>query len=198
MQEDPGDPSIDITRLISAWRGGDKNAENALFEALYKHLHSKALGLLRREPRGGSLGATALVHEAYLRFQRSACLEVADRNHFLKLAAKVMHQIVVDRARARHSEKRGGDVVRVEQTDQLVCTDADADQILAVDLALGQLQRHLPRQAQLVELKYFAGYTLEESAMVLGVSQRTLKRDWDQARVRLQIAIEGAERRPAL
>jgi RNA polymerase sigma factor (TIGR02999 family) len=187
------DPSGDITRLISEWQRGNKAAENALFEALYNRLHARALYLLSTEPSGQSMGPTALVHEAYLRLERSEGLEIADRNHFLKLAAKVMHQILVDRARARRSEKRGGDQVRVDEMDQLVRTDADADEILAVDLALADLRRRLPRHAQLVVLRYYGGFTLAESAAVLGVSERTVKRDWDQARTRLREAIAGAE-----
>lgn len=187
------DPSGDITRLISEWRRGDKDAENALFEVLYQKLHARALLVLRNGPRGQSMGPTALVHEAYLALERSERLEIVDRKHFVNLAAKVMHQILVDRARARLSAKRGGDQIRVDELDQLVRTDADADEILAVDIALDALKRHSPRQAQLVELKYYAGYTLEESAVMMGVSERTAKRDWEQARVRLQIAIDGPE-----
>jgi RNA polymerase sigma factor (TIGR02999 family) len=192
------DPRDDITRLISEWQRGDKASENALFEALYRKLHARALQVLRSEPRGQSMGPTALVHEAYLRLERSERLEITDRHHFLRLVANVMHRILVDRARARRSEKRGGDQVRVQESDQLVRTDADADEILAVDLALGELKRQSPRLAQLVVLKYYAGYTLEESAVVMGVSERTAKRDWEQARVRLQIAIDGAEGAPPL
>ena len=187
------DPAGDITRLISEWQRGDKAAENALFEALYRRLHSKALQLLRSEPRGQSLGPTALVHEAYLRLERSEPLAITDREHFVKLVAHVMRRILVDRARARRSEKRGGDQVRVDEGDQLVHTDADADEILAVDMALGELKRQSPRQAQLVVLRYYGGFTLAESAAVLHVAERTAKRDWEAARTRLKIAIEGAE-----
>jgi RNA polymerase sigma factor (TIGR02999 family) len=104
------DPSGDITRLILEWQHGDKAAENALFEALYKKLHAKALQVLRSEPRGQSMGPTALVHEAYLRLERAERLEITDREHFVKLVAKVMRGILVDRARARLSAKRGGDI----------------------------------------------------------------------------------------
>ncbi len=183
----------DITGLIAAWRRGDKAAENALFEALYAKLHGIALRCVQDQLPSPSLGATALIHEAYLRFHRSERIEVADRYHFLRLVAKVMRQILVDRARARRSEKRGGDQVRVEDTEQLVRTEADAVEILAVDRALGSLKRQSPRQAQVVELRYFAGYSLEETAMVLGVAERTVKRDWDAARTRLKIAIDGPD-----
>jgi RNA polymerase sigma factor (TIGR02999 family) len=183
----------DITGLIAAWRRGDKAAENALFDALYARLHGIALRCIHGQLPSPSLGATALIHEAYLRFHRSERIEVADRYHFLRLAAKVMRQILVDRARARRSEKRGGDQVRVEETEQLVRSEADAVEILAVDRALGSLKRQSPRQAQVVELRYFAGYSLEETALVLGVAERTVKRDWDAARTRLKIAIDGPD-----
>lgn len=181
----------EITVLIAAWLRGDKAAENALFEALYRQLHRRALLLLHGEPAGQSMGPTALVHEAYLRLERSEALQVGNREHFLRLAARVMHSILVDRARARKSVKRGGDLARVDEIDQLVRTDADADEILAVDTALGKLKEQSPRQAQVVELRYFAGYSLEETAMVLGVAERTVKRDWNVARTRLKIAIAG-------
>ena len=100
------DPSGDITRLISEWKRGNKAAENALFEALYKRLHAKALHLLHSEPRRQSMGPTALVHEAYLRLERSERLEITDREHFVKLVAKVMRGILVDRARARSIKPR--------------------------------------------------------------------------------------------
>jgi RNA polymerase sigma factor (TIGR02999 family) len=181
----------EITQLIAAWLRGDKAAENALFDALYRQLHHRALQLLRGEPAGRSMGPTALVHEAYLRLERAEALEVGNREHFLRLAAKVMHRILVDRARARLSAKRGGDLVRVDEFEHLIRTDADADEILAVDTALTKLKEQSPRQAQVVELRYFAGYSLEETAMVLGVAERTVKRDWNVARVRLKIAIAG-------
>jgi len=187
------DPSGDITRLISEWQRGNKAAENALFEALYKKLHARALQVLRNWPRGQSMGPTALVHEAYLRLERSERLEIADREHFVRLSAKVMHQILVDRSRARLSAKRGGDQVRVDQLDDLVRTDADADEILAVDTALVKLKKQSPRQAQVVVLRYFAGFSLEETAVLLGVAEKTVKRDWDAARTRLRIAIDGAD-----
>jgi len=182
----------EITRLITDWQRGDKAAENALFEALYHKLHSLALQCLRSEPIGQSLGPTALVHEAYLRFHRSERIELTNRAHFLALAARVMRRVLVDRARARRSEKRGGDLVRVDEPDSLIKTESDADKILAVDVALDELTRQSPRQAQLVELRYFAGFSLEESAAVMDISERTARREWQVARTRLRMAIDGA------
>jgi RNA polymerase sigma-70 factor, ECF subfamily len=185
------EPADDITRLISDWQRGDKNAESALFNALYSRLHGIAVQCLRNERRGQTLSATALVHEAYLRLNHSERIEVADRSHFLKLAAHVMHNIIVDHARIRRTGKRGGDQCRVEAGDLLVQTDEDADQILDVDRALEQLAKHSQRQADLVILRYFAGFTREEASVVLGVSERQLARDWDVARTRLRDWMDG-------
>jgi RNA polymerase sigma factor (TIGR02999 family) len=102
-----------------------------------------------------------------------------------------MHRILVDRARARQAEKRGNDPVAAQITESLIRTDADADQILSVDRALEQLSQQSGRLAQLVELRYFAGYSLEESALVMGLSERTVRRDWQVARARLRLAIDG-------
>jgi len=180
-----------ITRLIEDWQRGDKAAENALFDAMYHRLHALAVQCLRGEQPGQSLGATALVHEAYLRFTRAERLDIADRAHFLALAARVMRRILVDRARARQSAKRGAKPVRVEMADSLVRTDADADQIIGVDRALESLATQSQRLATLVELRYFAGYSFEESALVLGVAERTVRRDWQVARTRLKLALDG-------
>jgi RNA polymerase sigma factor (TIGR02999 family) len=184
--------STEITVLIAEWQGGSRAPEAALFDALYRDLHKVALQILRTERSGQTLGATALVHEAYLRFNRSRQLNVTNRTHFLALAARVMRRLLVDRARARRTEKRGADPVRVEQVESLIQTDQDADRIIAVDLALAKLHENAPRQCQLVELRYFAGYTIEESALILGISTRTARREWQIARTRLRGTIDGA------
>lgn len=181
----------EITRLIEDWQRGDKSAENALFDAMYHRLHQLALHCLRTERADQSMGATALIHEAYLRFNRSENLAIADRAHFLALSARVMRRILVDRARARQTAKRGADGRPVELDDALVRTDSDADQILSIDRALESLGQRSKRLATLVELRCFAGYTLEECAAALGVAERTAKRDWKVAMVRLQQAIDG-------
>ena len=186
------DPEGDITRLISAWQNGDRDAENSLFNALYHRLHSIALQCLRSERPGHSLGPTVLIHEAYLRFQRAEHLEITDRGHFLALAARVMRRIVVDRARARRSEKRGGDQSHDSATDSIIPSDTDVEQILAVDLAMQNLSSQSARQAQLVELRFFAGFSEQVSAIALGVSARTVRREWQIARTRLRMAIDGS------
>ena len=186
------EPSADITGLLVEWQRGNRAAERSLFDALYAVLHRIALQCLRTEWADQTLGATALVHEAYLRFSRSQPLTIADRNHFLALSARVMRRIVVDHARARRADKRRGERVRVEEGESIVRTDRDADEILAVESALEMLRKHSPRQEKLVELHWFAGYSMNESAGILGISPRTARREWQVARVRLQEAIDGA------
>jgi RNA polymerase sigma factor (TIGR02999 family) len=183
--------AIDISRLISDWQRGNREAENALFEALYLRLHGIAMQCLRSEAPGHSMGPTMLVHEAYLRFQRAERLEVADRGHFLALAARVMRRIVVDRARARRTEKRGGDQVHDDLEHARASSDSEAEEVLAVDRALESLFRQSERQAQLVELRFFAGFSEEEAATALGISKRTVRREWQIARTRLRMAING-------
>jgi RNA polymerase sigma factor (TIGR02999 family) len=189
-------PSSQISRLISDWQRGNREAENALFEALYQRLHQIALQCLRSRDVGRTLGATALVHEAYLRFRQSERIDVHDSHHFLCLAARVMRRILVDRARARISEKRGGDRQPVEFNDALAISETDAEQILLVDQALAQLAQQSPRQAELVELRYFAGFSEEESAEALAISARTARREWQVARTRLRLAIDGSASGP--
>ena len=184
-------PDGEITRLIYDWQRGAPGAESALFNALYQKLHSLALQCLQGERRDQAPGATSLVHEAYLRFRQAQNLEIVNSSHLLALAAQVMRRIVVDRARARRSEKRGGDAIPIELSDALVARDSEADEILAVDFALRDLAHHSPRKAQLVELRYFAGFSEEEAAACLGISVRTVRRDWQIAKTRLRIAING-------
>jgi RNA polymerase sigma factor (TIGR02999 family) len=181
----------EITKLISAWQRGDQAAEGVLFEALYNRLRGIAEQCLRGEPRKQSLSPTGLVHEAYLRFRHANQLEVVDRHHFLALAARVMRRILVDRARARHTDKRGGDAVQTELLDGMLVSESDAEEILAVDQALEQLSQRSPRQAQLVELRFFGGFGEDEVAAALGTSVRTVRREWQLARIRLKEAMGG-------
>jgi RNA polymerase sigma factor (TIGR02999 family) len=184
------EPGDDITHLLRRWQNGDLSAEEPLFAALYDTLHRLAIHCLQGEGAGHSLGATGLVHEAYIRFRRTEALNITDRKHFLSLAARVMRHILVDKARARRARPQFAQAIGDEPL-ALVRTDGEADQILAVDRALTQLSLQFPRQSQLVELRYFGGYSVEECAVMLGISEKTVQRDWQVARVRLKTAIDG-------
>jgi RNA polymerase sigma factor (TIGR02999 family) len=185
-------PGDDITALIVEWQRGDRGAEAALFEKLYQRLHNIASHLVSHERANQTLGPTALVHEAYVRFCGSQQLKIANRAHFLALAARVMRRILVDRARARRAQKRDVAGTLAEEELYWFRSDADADEVIAVDRALEALCLQSPRQCRLVELRYFGGYTIEESASVLHISARHARREWDVARTRLREAIDGA------
>ncbi len=126
-----------------------------------------------------------------MRFRKTEQIEFTGRTHFLALAARVMRRILVDRARARHAHKRERQVAPVELSDSIVRTDLEAEQIIDIDRALTSLAAKAPRQCLLVELRYFGGYSLEESASILGVHVRTARRDWDVARTRLKGVLDG-------
>jgi RNA polymerase sigma-70 factor, ECF subfamily len=180
----------DITQLILRWQNGDKGAEESLFNALYDSLHDLARRCLRTEEQGRTLGATALVHEAYIRFRNSHELNIAGRQHFLALAARVMRRILVDKARARKARPRLEPPASEEEWG-VVRSDIDAEEIIAVDSALDELAKHSERQARIVELRYFGGHSFEECATLLSISVKTAQRDWQLARVRLRLTVHG-------
>lgn len=176
-------PVQEITRLLEAVAQGDKTAEAALIPVVYEDLRRIASGYMRREAGAVTLQTTALVHEAYLRLARPNSLGWQNRTHFFAMAAKVMRQILVDHARARNSEKRGGHLIlRPEPLDIPGVQLRDAEETLAVDMALARLAELDQRQAQIVEMRYFAGMTIEETAEALKLSPRTIKREWQLAR----------------
>lgn len=166
--------------------------ERAFLELVYDELHRLAASLLRHERPAHTLQTSALVNEAFLRLSASHSLRVEDRQHFLRIAARSMRQILVDYARGRHAQKRDG-VARVDLDDcqqELIVTER-TEEYLALDAALVQLAKMDARQAQIVELRFFAGLSVEEAAQNLGISEATVKRDWSVARAWLRGAIEG-------
>lgn len=176
----------DITQFLQRAREGDKAAFNALFQALYPDLRRVAHTRLAPHVRGTMLDTTALVHEAYLKLERAARLTPGDRAHFLVYAAHVMRSIIVDAARAGRSQRRGGEAAHVT----LDCTVADSvadgdDQIMDVDAALARLAEVDDRLARVVEMPYFGGMTEGEIGEALGVTERTVRRDWEKARLLL-------------
>lgn len=187
-------PPGEVTRLLGAWGGGDRAAADRLFALLYEELRRIAHRALADQRHEATLQTTALVHELYLRLVGGFKPESDDRRRFFGAAAKVMRRILVDRARERLAEKRGAGV-RPSSLDEAslmggaaadgASLEAQAAEALAVDQALAALERHDPRLAELVELRFFAGCSVEESAELLGLSQRTVKRDWQKARALL-------------
>jgi RNA polymerase sigma factor (TIGR02999 family) len=174
----------DITGLLRSWAGGDKDALDRLVPLVHDQLHRLAHQSMRRESAGHTLQTTALVNEAYLRLADAGNLQWQDRIHFFAISATVMRRILVDFARARRAAKRQAILLRAPvDVDKVEVPAArpDAD-VLALDDALQSLAGFDPRGARVVELRYFGGLTVEETAEALGVSPKTVKRDWAAAR----------------
>jgi RNA polymerase sigma factor (TIGR02999 family) len=182
----------EVGRLLDEARAGKREALEALLPLVYDELHHVAAAYMRRERPGQTLQATALVHEAYLRLVREPNTRWANRAHFCAIAAGSMRQILVERARARHAIKRGGEWRRVTLTDAVHQDTAGLD-IEALDQALSRLAGMSPDLARLVEVRFFGGLTIEEAAEALGVSPATVKRKWASARVWLQHELEQGE-----
>ncbi|MGH8722222.1 MAG: sigma-70 family RNA polymerase sigma factor [Burkholderiales bacterium] len=170
----------DLTLLLKAACSGDRGADARLYEAVYAELRRVAGANLRREAPGHTLQPTALVNEAYLRLAPACASE--NRRHFFAAAAEAMRRILVDHARKRRSDKRGGGYERVTLSGVDVASETNEVDVLAVDAALGELAASRPRLAELVGLRCFAGMSIEEAAGALGVSPATAKRDWAFAR----------------
>lgn len=174
--------SSEITSLLDDWRGGKHEAFDRLFALVYDELRSLASSYMRRERPDHTLQTTALVNEAYLKLVGDRNALPQNRLHFFAVAAKVMRQILIDHARARRTEKRGGGTVKVSLDEAVVMSDERADELLALDEALTRLTEVDARKSQVVELRFFGGLTIEETAEFLGVSFNTAVRDWEMAR----------------
>jgi RNA polymerase sigma factor (TIGR02999 family) len=180
--------SAEITRLLKAWGSGDSAALDRLTPLVYERLRRMARGYMRNERPGHTLQATALVNEAFLRLVETRNLDWTDRAHFFAMCARVMRRILVDAARSRAATKRGGQADRAEHSiaidlDQLPNPASEIGaQVCALDEALNLLAQIGPRQAQVIELRFFGGLTVEETAHVLQVSPQTVMREWRLAR----------------
>jgi RNA polymerase sigma-70 factor, ECF subfamily len=174
--------SPDITQLLVAWGGGDLGAMEQLSILLQQELHRVASRHLAAERRGHILQTTALVNEAYLRLIDWKNVRWQNRAQFFAMASQVMRHILVDYARAQHRDKRGGGAVHVSLAQAAGVPLESSGDFLALDEALQTLESFAPRQARIVELRFFAGLSLEETAEVLGVSVGTVRRDWSLAR----------------
>lgn len=171
-----------VTQLLTRLRDGDEAASHRLLPLVYDQLQRIANRQLRGRGQGRTLTPTVLVHEAYLKLFENAALDVNDRRHFFCLAAKAMRQVAVDHARRKIAPKYGGNLQRVTYAEAVrVAEPADADTI-GVDEALDELAAANERLARVVELRFFGGFSVEESAELLDVSPRTIKRDWRAAR----------------
>lgn len=188
-----------ITELLHRAAAGDGRAEDELLREIYDQLHQLARRQMRNERGAHTLQATALVNEAYVRLLRGAAVPWQDRNHFLAVASTVMRRILVDHARKRATSKRGSGEQHVQMDDANVAGETHSPEtILSVDRALTELAASNPRQARIVELRFFAGMTEEEIAGLLEISSRTVKRDWMSAKAWLYRRLEsgGSPARP--
>lgn len=182
----------EVTLLIERARDGDREAFDRIFELLYPELRQIAHRRLARGARDGPIETTALVNECYLKFIQRKSLTPADRSHFLAYSATVMRSIIVDAARAAQADRRGGDVEQVTLDSELIGkVPAASDEILDVHAALGDLARIDERLGQVVEMRYFGGMEDAEIAEALGLSTRTVRRDWDKARLLLAHALRS-------
>jgi RNA polymerase sigma factor (TIGR02999 family) len=185
------DDSAEIPQLLQAWHGGDRAAYDRLFSLVYAELHRLARGKMRREIAGHSLQPTLLVHEVYMRLAGAGGIALQDRTHFLSVAARVMRRILVDVARQRRAQKRGGDEVRVTLTGDPAAPASDPIDVLTLNTALEHLQELDARQAEVVELSYFGGLTHPEIGALLGISPATVDRDLRHARAWLRRELAG-------
>jgi RNA polymerase sigma factor (TIGR02999 family) len=182
---------MDATGLLRAWSEGDEAALSQLVPLVERELHRVARAYMRRERQDHTLQATALVNEVFLRLGRGSNLRWRDRAHFVGIAARLMRQVLVDYARARGYQKRGGGVQRVPLDQARLITPEFQLDVLAVDRALEAFAKIDPRKSQIVELRFFGGLSVEETADVLGISVETVKRDWRVAKLWLSRELEG-------
>jgi RNA polymerase sigma-70 factor (ECF subfamily) len=177
-----GEGSRDISGLIAAWGRGDEEALSRLMPVVYPELRRIARQHLGRRPDGHTLESAALANEAYLKLIRAGGIRCESRIHFLALCSQIIRRILVDHARSRGYAKRGGNAVRVPLDDVLLGARARGIEVLALDQALEALSKIDVRKGRVVELRYFGGLSVEETAEVLGVSPETVKRDWKVAK----------------
>jgi RNA polymerase sigma-70 factor, ECF subfamily len=178
MEENAGQ----VTQLLKAMRTGDERAAEELLPLVYQELHRLARSYMRRERAEHTLQPTALINEAYLRLAQGD-IDWQNREHFIGVAARVMRRVLVDYARQHNAEIRGGGLKRVELEEWLAISPERIDEVVSLDEALSRLAEENPRQARVVELRYFGGLSVEQIAALLGIAERSVKRDWAVARV---------------
>ena len=182
--------SQEISRILQQWSDGGKEASERLMPLVYEELRRQASRYMRRERIGHTLQATALIHEAYLKLIDQRDVNWQNRAHFFGVAAQVMKRILVDYAKARHREKRGGEAENLPLDEaRFVISDGKSVDLIALDEALTRFAEFDPQQAKIVELKYFAGMKIEEIAEALRLSPATVKREWNSAKAWLHSEI---------
>lgn len=179
-----------VTRLLASVREGNRDAIDLVFDLVYAELHSAARRQLARARPGQTLETTVLVHEAYLKLVDSAQSNWADRGHFFAVAAKAMRQIIIDYARWTTRQKRGGGVHKISLEDVDVASEDRAGELIALDEALTRLESFSDRLARLVELRFFAGLSIEETAETMSMAPHQVKREWRKARAFLFKSIQ--------
>jgi RNA polymerase sigma-70 factor (ECF subfamily) len=177
----PSPRTSDVTALLRKVSEGDAKAQDQLFQKVYGELRRLARGAMRNERRDHTLQPTALVNEAFIRLVGTDSIAWVDRKHFFAVAAQIMRRVLIDYARGLHTRKKNAGQ-RVELDSALTFTEEKSTALLALDEALDRLEAREPRQCRVVELRYFGGLTTEETAEILGVSSKTVKRDWKVAR----------------
>jgi RNA polymerase sigma-70 factor, ECF subfamily len=190
-EERPDATPADVTGLLLAWRQGSRSALEALIPLVYGELRGVAHRQLRGERSDHTLQTADLVHEAYLRLVDSSRVQWQNRAHFLAVAAQLMRRVLVDAARARQAAKRGGGEAALPLNAELTIAGSPTVDVVALSDALDTLARVDPRRSQVVELRFFGGLTVEETAEVLGVSAETVMRDWKVAKAWLYSQLRG-------
>jgi len=188
-------PRDDVTQLLRRWAHGDRGALDELMPLIYRELHKLAKRHMTQQEAGHTLQTTAVIHEAYLKLGGSSDKDWENRAHFFGVAAKAMRHVLVDHARSRRASKRGGEV-RIEQLDEGAADFgvARAAELIALDDALTSLAGQYPRQAEVVELRYFGGLSVEETAATLKLSPETVARDWRFAKAFLRSELQFDEK----
>ena len=183
--------SQNVTQLLIGWSNGDREALDALLPVVYEELRKQAARYLRHERVGHTLQTTALIHEAYLKLVDQKNVHWQNRAHFFGIAAQLMRRILVDHARAKKRTKRGGSDIRVSFNEANVMAPSQNLDIVALDEALARLSEIDEQQSRIVELRFFSGLTVEETAAVLAISPATVKRDWSMAKAWLHREISA-------
>jgi RNA polymerase sigma factor (TIGR02999 family) len=188
----PERPTEPISTLLTKWRAGDQEAFQALIPLVYQELRRIAQHHLSHERSDHTLQSTALVHEAYLRLMRQDPTEIENRAHFMAVASRLMRQILVDHARGHRAAKRGGGL-KLELKEAMSLQKAPNVDLIALDTALNELARLDPQQSRIVEMRFFGGLSIEDTAEVIGLSRTTVKREWATARAWLRREVGKGE-----